>query len=295
VTAPRRRLALVAMVLLATTLAVLLRPVRREGEFHVPSAGEARRAEAMFGDLLGRAALGEGEVAAAQAGKFGLALQRPEQPGALSLAEPEGACSGRGVYLLREGQDLVPVALVAPHRGADLRTGEIAAAMFGEYPFAAAAWNSAPRRSGEGCGMEGEWGGDVTREPTHYLTAFSQAFARRHPQGRIVQLHGFDAARRQDQAAADADAIVSDGSRAPSGRLLDLADCMSAAFPERSIRVFPIDTEELGATTNAQGRVLREAGFAGFAHLELSAAFRKELEASAAARARLAACLGAGR
>ena len=290
-TAPRRRLVLIAMVLLATTLAFLLRPVRREGQFHVPSAGEARRAEAMFADLLGRAARGEGADAVAQVGKFGLALRRPEQPTALALAEPEGACSGRGVYLLREGQGLLPVALVAPHRGADLRTGEIAGALFSEFPFTAAAWNSAPRRSGEGCAE----GGDVTREPTHYLTAFSQAFARRHPQGRIVQLHGFDAARRQGQAAMEADAIVSDGSPAPSERLLDLAGCLSAAFPQRSVLVYPIDTDQLGATTNAQGRALRKAGFAGFAHLELSAGFRKDLEANATARARLAACLGAGR
>jgi hypothetical protein len=286
----RRRLVIVAMVLLATTLAVLLRPVRREGAFHVPSAGEARRAEAMFGDLLGRAAEGEGEAAAIQAGEFGLALRRPEQSEAIALTEPEGTCSGRGVYLVREGAGLLPVALVAPHRGADIRTGEIASALFAEFPFAAAAWNSAPRRSGEGCAE----GGDVTREPTHYLTAFSQAFARRHPDGRIVQLHGFDSARRLGQAGQAADAIVSDGSAAPSDRLLDLADCLAAAFPARSILVYPIDTGELGATTNAQGLALRAAGFPGFAHLELSGTFRKALETDPAERARLAACLGAG-
>lgn len=285
-TAPRRRLVLIALALLAITLAVLLRPVRREGAFHIPSAAEARRAEKMFVNLLEQPA--ESKALAAQ---FGLALHTTDRPGALALAEPAGSCSGRGVYLLREGEGLLPVALVAPHRGADLRTGEIAASLFEEFPFAAAAWNSAPRRAGEGCAE----GGDVTREPTHYLTAFSQAFARRHPQGRIVQLHGFDAARRQGMAAMDADAIVSDGSHAPSERLLDLADCMASAFPGRSIQVFPIDTDELGATANAQGRAVRAAGFAGFAHLELSAEFRKALAADPAERARLAACLGAKR
>lgn len=285
-TAPRRRLVLVAMALLAISLALLLRPGRREGAFHVPSAAEAGRAEAMFAGLLGASGPGRGEGA----DRFGLAPSRLEEAGALALAEPEGSCGGRGVYLLREGADRLPVALVAPHRGADRRTGEIAAALFEEYPFAAAAWNSAPRRSSDGCGT----GGDVTREPTHYLTAFSRAFAERYPQGRIVQIHGFDE-NRSDRMPIAADAIVSDGSRAPSERLLDLADCLSAAFPERTIQVFPIDIELLGATTNAQGRALREAGFAGFAHLELSAQFREALEANPAERARLAACLGAGR
>lgn len=287
-TAPRRRLALVAMVLLATTLAVLLRPVRREGEFHIPSASEARRAETMFADLLGREAQPGADSGPEQ---FGLALRRTEQPAALALAEPEGTCGGRGVYLLRQGEGLLPVALVAPHRGADLRTGEIAAALFNDYLFAAAAWNSAPRRNRQGCTE----GGDVTREPTHYLTVFSQAFARRYPHGRIIQLHGFDSERREGLAGQSADAIVSDGSRAPAQRLLDLADCLSAAFPARTIQVFPIDTPELGATSNAQGQALRAAGFSGFAHLELSAAFRKDLQADPAERARLAACLGAGR
>lgn len=289
-TAPRRRLVLAAMVLLATTLAVLLRPVRREGGFHVPSVAEAGRARAMFADLLDRASQGTGAAVAARAGDFGLAMTQPDVPGSLALAEPAGTCGGRGVYVLREGDAVRPIAVVAPHRGADLHTGEIAAALFAEAPFAAAAWNSAPRRPSEGCTD----GGDVAREPTHYLTAFSQAFARRYRHGRIVQLHGFDGARRQDQAGQEADAIVSDGSRQPAARLLDLADCMSVAFPGRSIRVFPFDTEELGATGNAQGQALRAQGFTGFAHLELSAGFRMALQADPSERARLAVCLGAG-
>jgi hypothetical protein len=291
VTAPRRRLVLVALVLLATTLAILLRPPRREGTFHVPSASEARAAQAMFAGLFGQAALGKGEGAAARASQFALELRRLEQPGGIALAEPEGTCGGRGVYLLREGGGLLPVALVAPHRGADRRTGEIAAALFEEHRFAAAVWNSAPRRNAAGCAE----GGDVTREPSHFLTAFSQAFARHYPQGRVVQLHGFDGASRPGRSAITADGIVSDGSRAPSERLLDLADCLSAAFPQRTIQVFPIDTGQLGATSNVQGQTLRQAGFAGFAHLELSASFRKDLQTDPAERARLAACLGAGR
>lgn len=290
-TAPRRRLALVAMVLLATTLAVLLLPVRREGGFHIPSASEARRAEAMFAHLFGLAAKGDGAASAAQLRAFGLTLRKTGQPEALTLVEPEGTCGGRGVYLLREGAGLLPAALVAPHRGADRMTGEIVAALFAESPFAAAAWNSAPRRSHESCAE----GGDITRQPTHYLTAFSQAFAQRFPHGRIVQIHGFDSAQRKNRPAIQADAIVSDGSLSPSERLLDLADCMAAAFPKRTIAVFPIDEPILGATTNAQGQALRAAGFAGFTHLELSAGFRAALKADPAERMRLAACLGAGR
>lgn len=272
----------IAMVLAATTLAVLLRSPRKEGGFHVPDAAEARAVEALFGRVLA-ASDGRG------AEKFELAVSQLEQLAGLSLAEPAGACTGRGAYLIRQGQQLVPVAITAPHRGADRLTGELAGALFEEHGFAAAAWNSAPRRGGTDCPHSG----DVARLSTHYFTAFSLAFAQVYPLGRVVQLHGFDHAKRSSQAAGEAGIILSDGSRDPSARLLDLADCLTKAFPGVNVAVFPIDSEELGATTNAQGKALRAAGFAGFSHLELSEPLRRRLMESAEDRARLAVCLGA--
>jgi hypothetical protein len=153
----------------------------------------------------------------------------------------------------------------------------------------AAAWNSAPRGTEGGCAHSG----DIARLPTHYLTAFSLAFAARHRGGRVVQLHGFDPDKRTTQAGQEAAAILSDGTSTPAPRLLDLADCLSRAFPDRPVAVFGIDSDELGATSNAQGQALRDAGFGGFAHLELSADFRRELVGDPGARSRLAMCLGA--
>lgn len=273
---------LIAMTLAITTLALLLRSPRKEGGFHVPDAAEARGAEALF-----RQALTSGSSAGAAA--FGLAGGELEQVATLTLAEPDGSCTGRGAYLFRTDAGPIPVAITAPHRGADRLTGELAGALFEEHTFAAAAWNSAPRRGGPEC----VYSGDIARMPTHYLTAFSLAFARSYPDGRVVQLHGFDHAKRRSQVAGEAGMILSDGSRNPSGRLLDLADCLTKAFPDVKVAVFPIDSEELGATTNAQGRALRTAGFQGFSHLELSEPLRRRLVDSTEDRARLALCLGA--
>ncbi len=272
----------IAMVLTATALALLLRSPRKEGSFHVPDAVEARAAEAMFAR-----ALASGDLRGST--DFELEAGQLELPAGLSLAEPNGTCTGRGAYLFRTDPASIPVALTAPHRGADRLTGELAGALFEEHPFAAAAWNSAPRRGGEDCPHSG----DIARLPTHYLTAFSLAFAQRHPLGRVIQLHGFDHARRNSLAAAEAGMILSDGSRDPSERLLDLADCLTGAFPDTKVAVFPIASDELGATTNAQGRALRAAGFTGFSHLELSESMRRRLMRNAEDRARLAACFGA--
>lgn len=288
----RRHLYLaIAMVLAATTLALMLRPLRKERPFHVPDAAEARAAGKLFAAAFIQAGGSTPTMDLAQAApRFGLALARLDAPAGLALAEPDGQCAGRGAFLFRTGSGSVPVALVAPHRGADRDTGPLAKMLFEENPFAAAAWNSAPRRSGELCPHSA----DVARLPTHYLTAFSLAFARAYPAGRVVQLHGFEGDKRAGAAARKADVILSDGSRNPAPRLLDLADCLNHAFPGKQIAVFPIDSEELGATSNAQGQALRAAGYTGFTHVELSPAFRRELVGDQTVRARLASCLGAG-
>ena len=191
---------------------------------------------------------------------------------------------------LAKGSDLSPVALVAPHRGADRHTGTIVQLLMAEHRFGAAAWNSAPRRASAAC----PHAGDVAREPTHYITAFSLAFAHQYPRGRIVQIHGFDGKNRQSLDAGKADFILGDGTANPPRILRDVADCLIREFPDRPVRVYGIDSDELGATTNRQGRALRRAGFAGFTHIEMSPGMREQLVGDRAVRARFAACLEAG-
>ena len=276
----------VAIMTAATiTLAALFRPLGETTGIHLPGPIEARRAEAMFVRLLDD---GQGGDPAA----FGLASQRLENSGreGIALSEPAEGCSGRGVYLVRRGKGLIPVAVTAPHRGSDIHTGTIASQLYGENPFAAAAWNSAPRRAGGTC----PHAIDVTREPRHYFTSFAKACARRFPRGRIVQLHGFEHAKRSSMAAQNAGIVLSDGSESPSERLLDLADCLNHAFPRLAIAVYPIDTRELGATQNAQGRALRAAGFEGFTHVEMAPSFRQRLIERRTTRDAFAACLAHG-
>lgn len=88
--------------------------------------------------------------------------------------------------------------------------------------------------------------------------------------------------------------ILSDGSRRPPEGLRLVAACLTRAFPDRPVRVYGIDSDILGATENRQGRALRRAGFAGFAHVEMSPGMRALLVGDGSARARFATCLEAG-
>ncbi len=267
---------MVAAVILASQF---LRPLREARGFDVPTAREAERARAGFASVLGG---GDGVPDGLERLRFS------DRAGVTGLREAAGACQGRGAYLLRK-VSMRPLALVAPHRGSDRHTGTLVDLLFAEQPIAAAAWNSAPRRAGESCAA-----GDPARHATHYLTAFSLAFAQTYPGGRIIQLHGFDTKKRESSAAQLADMIVSEGSDTPSGHLFDLADCLSATLAPRRVAVYPNEVAELGALTNQQGQALRNAGFGGFVHIEISAQLRADMVQDRALRDGFAACLLAG-
>lgn len=282
----KHAIVIVLVMVLAAGLAALLLPPLRETRGIAPSDSASFAAsQRLFAAALVGARNWQKDAAA-----LGLEPRRdePQLPGVL-LAEPQGECFGRGSYLLREAGGL-PLALTAPHRGSDRHTGTLAAALYLETGAAAATWNSAPRRASQTCPAAL----DLAREPLHPFTAFALAFAERFPTGRVVQLHGFDGARRQGLAASEAAVIVSDGTDRPSEALLDLADCLSLALAPRAVLVYPFETRELGALSNAQGQTLRAAGFDGFVHLEMSAALRAELVADAGLRGRLGDCLARG-
>ncbi len=278
----RRRMYILwgGLILTAITLAALFRHLREANDFYIPSTAQAQVAEALFASAL------TGRTAGLS--RLGLQMRAlaGEVQGAVTYSEAQGQCTGRGVYILRK-QARSGVAVTAPHRGSDRHTGTIVQQLFAQYPFAAAAWNSAPRRRSKSCAAAG----DVTREGTHYFTSFSRAFAKANPRGRIVQIHGFELTKRKEPQAQQTDFILSNGSHVPSKRLMDLANCLRLAFPEQRVAVYPIDTDELGATRNAQGQALRAMGFQGFTHIEIAAHIRLALTQDEGMRRVFAECL----
>lgn len=220
----------------------------------------------------------------------GFAVQTADQPlRGVVVEEPEGACRGGGTYLLRRGEANLPLLLSAPHRGADRFTGSLALKMMVEGRAAAAAWNSVPRRSRCGDGTS-----DLARLPRHPFTAFSAGFASALPHGRVIQLHGFEPARRTTPEGQGASIILSSGSGASSAAVDAVASCLRRNLRDERVAVFPSDVHELGALRNVQGRRLRETGFEGFVHVELALDLRERLMRDVALRRRFGACLEAG-
>jgi len=250
-----------------------------------PSAKEFSLGQDAFAQLLAdpQAPLGELEALGFETGAVEGVLD------ASLISERDDECAGRGIYWLRQNASS-KLAITAPHRGSDRHTGILAASLFEETSARAAAWNSAPRRPTGQC----QFAIDLARERDHLFSAFAMAFAQAEPDGLMVQLHGFEGARRDTDVAQNAAMILSNGTPNPSERLLNIADCLSLAFAPQQILVYPGDTGELGALTNAQGQLLNEAGFEGFVHIEIAAQLRASLIEDGALRAKLAMCLMEG-
>ena len=118
---------------------------------------------------------------------------------------------------------------------------------------------------------------DVSAEPGSLFQAMTVAISAADPELRFVQVHGYAAS-----TAPGVDVIASTGDQArpPSA----VAERLDPLFGR--VRVFGLDTAELGGTLNVQGRLL--ARWPGrFLHLELSPRSRERLLEDAALRGQL--------
>lgn len=187
---------------------------------------------------------------------------------------------GRGVYLVREGVANA-LLLQAPHPYFDQFTEQIALAWLVESsPSEAprALFAGSIHRYWQPDGVRGPRDvnrADVSHNGDHEFNAMTSVIGAETPGLVVVQVHGFGG------EPAGFDIVVSSGTKAPS---------LIAATVARDLRalgyrvaLYPIDTNELGATTNAQRRALARYG-AGFVHIELARAVRERLIEDAGAR-----------
>ena len=187
------------------------------------------------------------------------------EPKTWALIETPGQQRGWGFYLICP-ERLPGLVLQAPHRYADRYTGHVALRLFEDGQFGAAAWNTVPRKIV-----------DVAHTLEHPYAAFTRALLRVHPDVYIVQVHGFAQDKRRTVAGAAADLIVSNGSYAPERFVRRLAVTLQSEFAYGQVQLFPVDVQELGATTNVQAEILRQAGSQRFLHLEMSQPLRLRL------------------
>lgn len=207
-----------------------------------------------------------------------LNLQQVNYQDYITLQELPNAKQGRGLFAIKT-QATKNRLLQAPHADSDLYTGKITSRLFLEGEFKAAQWNTVKRDIS-----------DMAHTPDTYWQAFTQAFARQYPDGKIIQLHGYDQDTRKSEAGEASDMIISAGHKAPPPWLQQTAACLKNAFPRR-VSLYPVDVQELGGTTNVQGQLLRSLNHGGFVHIEMSKALRQELLDNAKTRKLLLSCL----
>lgn len=213
----------------------------------------------------------------------GLAVVRHRWPGAEVLVVSELVPHGSALVALRCGASL-PLLVQAPHSLFDLGTDDMAFAAFAEGGVRGAMWNTVHRyRALPGERPEDKvHPADVTHTSTSAWQSFTLAWTASDPAVRILQIHGFDAAR--SEATAIASTGVADAPpaavRAPIARALGV--------PEAEVLVYGIDAHDLGGTRNVQARGLGVTPHPRFLHLELSRTVRDRLARDPAASVSLA-------
>lgn len=265
----------------------LLAATRAAGTWTLPSAATLHAAEAAFKGMLESPA-----APAPRAAWAALAFEVLD----LTIAgrrfsfvrEQAGRREGRGAYLFAH-DPAARWALQAPHVPSDLHTGRIAARLAVQGPFRVVAWNTLPRRA-RSEDRAGAVPTDIAHVPGTWFSALARAYAARYPDGRVLELHGFDPARRRSASARGADFIVSPAHRGTSAAAGEFAACLAGAGLGTVLR-YPAEVGELGGTTNVNARLLQALGFDGFIHLEIAPAARERLARRRHAREALLTCV----
>ncbi|MCY1008978.1 hypothetical protein OV079_26155 [Nannocystis pusilla] len=267
--------------------------------FYVPPTPERTAAfEALMRDLLATPtpepeALGE----VAWAAGFEVHAWYVSGQRLLAAVEPRTGQTGGGAYLVRVADGPAateerPVILQAPHAFHDLGTERIALAL----ALRGDAWPRAlfvntVHRYLDTDGQRRERDAapaDPCHNPEHLFSIATAAALDVMPRAEVVQIHGFS----EDDDPLGPAAVVSAGDRvAATGRTREVAHRLRGALGIE-VALFPDDRTRLGATANAQGRLIRaRGGAARFVHLELSHELRRRIQRDARALASLAEAL----
>jgi hypothetical protein len=260
-----------------------LASARRDGSrpnvYVAPSPDELRAARTALTRLLRGDAV---ENAAA----FGFEVVPIEGwPDAVLLREAGDRRRGGGAYVVRKASKS-KLVVQAPHTFHDEGTLPLACELFQRTGARALFINTVHRYKGAPAGSDGSHPSDVAHSPASLFQAATEGAVEAIPGIHVVQMHGF--AERQPAARA----VFSSGEkRAASPVVARVARALEGAVGPRVLR-YPDDTNELGATKNVQGVVVRRAAGV-FVHIEMDDGLRRELLRDASLRVKALDALGA--
>lgn len=260
-------------------LAETRRAGTRPGSYVAPSEDERRAARAAVAKLL----RGEpvGDVAA-----FGFEVVPLEGwTDSVLLREIAEKRRGGGAYVVRKSGTSTLV-VQAPHTFYDEGTFPLACELFQRTHARALFINTVHRYKASPASADGKHPSDIAHSPASTFQAATEAVVEVVPRVSVVQLHGF--ADRKLGARA----VVSTGEKRGGSQLVArVAHALEQVVGPR-ILAYPDDTNELGATTNVQGAIVRRVG-GQFLHIEMDEGLRRDLLRDATLRAKALDALGA--
>jgi hypothetical protein len=185
---------------------------------------------------------------------------------------------GGGAYVVRQSSTS-SLVIQAPHTFFDEGTFPLACELFQRSNARALFINTTHRYKSAPKTIDGRHPADVAHSATSLFHAATEALVSQQKGIAIVQTHGF--APRE----VDARAVVSSGEKGGGAPwVAKAAKSLSEIMGGKVLR-FPEDTNELGATTNVQGVVVRRAG-GKFMHIEMDSEMRRHLLADPTLRGR---------
>jgi len=199
------------------------------------------------------------------------------------IHERRAPYQGTGLFIIRPGGN--GVMLQAPHGFSDLYTGKLAIQLMQEANYSVLALNTIARKyrfNGETLHA------DMAHLGDSYFLSLSHAYADSYPNGTVVQLHGFNAAKRSE--TENVNMIISTGVKTYNPQLQAQSDCLKQTLTQ-GVLTYPQEINVLGGTTNSIGRLLRKMGFSEFRHFEMSLDLRKRLIKNQTMRSFLSACV----
>lgn len=268
----------------------LLTTARKDGtvpnKYVVPSEEDRVVMHDAIAILLSRGKDGRA-AAAAKLAPLGFAIDElPEVNAALVVHEQEGMRRGGGAYVVRldESNKLL---VETPHTFYDEGTFQLGYDFFVHTHARAWFLNTMHRYKGAPAGIDGVHPSDVAHSPTSFFQAATEGAVSALGSPTVVQLHGF--AERESGGRA----VISTGEKAKANPLLEKLKTGLEAAAGAPILRYPDDSGELGATTNVQGTVVRNAK-GRFLHIEMSESLRRELLVSEPLRAHTWAAITSG-
>ena len=252
---------------LSTTASAAWQQVRAD-QYVAPAHSELQESKKLFAELL-KGNLSQDLEILFNKINFRLDRYKSNAENIIVVRENKPPYQGLGMFIIRLNGN--GIMLQAPHAFKDLHTGQLAIHLMLEGNYSALAINTVPR-SYLSAGIKQE--PDMAHMYNTHFISISHAFSDQYPNGQIVQLHGFNSARRP--ATISTAMIISAGVKKSDSKVQQQQKCLARTI-KGEVKAYPDDINILGGTTNSIGRYLRARGFSAFRHYEMNLPTRKVL------------------